>query len=233
MARQQTSRMPLVSAFAARPRLLIALAIGLAVFLALLLIRDMASATRALLGWDAACLVFLLSILPLMRATDVAAIRSNAATQDEGQWVILALAIVAAAASILAVGLELSVARNSDGWVKALRIGLAFATVALSWTFVQFVFALHYAHEYYGPKATAQSSKGGGLAFPGGEPPDYWDFLHFAVVIGVACQTADVAFTSKPLRRIGSIHGVLAFAFNTGVLALTVNLLAGLFGSGG
>ena len=63
-----------------------------------------------------------------------------------------------------------------------------------------------------------------GLQFPGGEPPDYWDFLHFAVVIGVACQTADIAFTGKNLRRIGTVHGLVAFSFNTAVLALTINL---------
>jgi uncharacterized membrane protein len=69
----------------------------------------------------------------------------------------------------------------------------------------------------------------GGLKFPGGEAPDYWDFLHFSVIIGVACQTADIEFTAKPLRRIGALHGVLSFVFNTVALALTINLLAGLF----
>ena len=68
-----------------------------------------------------------------------------------------------------------------------------------------------------------------GLAFPGDEPPDYWDFLHFSVVIGVASQTADVAFTAKSLRRIGTAHGVVAFVFNTVILALTINIAASLF----
>ena len=53
--------------------------------------------------------------------------------------------------------------------------------------------------------------------------------MHFAVVIGVASQTADIAFQSKALRRIGTVHGVIAFTFNTVVLALTINLVAGLF----
>ena len=61
------------------------------------------------------------------------------------------------------------------------------------------------------------------------EPPDYWDFLHFATIIGVAAQTADVAFGSKSMRRTGTVHGMVAFIFNTVVLALTINLLAGLF----
>jgi uncharacterized membrane protein len=93
---------------------------------------------------------------------------------------------------------------------------------------MQYVFALHYAHEYYDPDENcAGDSKG--LAFPGGEPPDYWDFLHFSIIIGVAAQTADIAFTSKGLRRIGTLHSLVAFAFNTVIVALTINLLAGLF----
>jgi uncharacterized membrane protein len=98
--------------------------------------------------------------------------------------------------------------------------------VALSWLLVQFIFALHYAHEFYAPGADQQR---GGLAFPGNEAPDYWDFVHFAVVIGVAAQTADIAFTSKTLRRIGTVHSLVAFAFNTLVLALSINLAASLF----
>ena len=63
----------------------------------------------------------------------------------------------------------------------------------------------------------------------GKSKPDYWDFLHFALIIGVANQTADIAFTSKVMRRTGTLHGVLAFVFNTLVLALTINLAASLF----
>ena len=102
----------------------------------------------------------------------------------------------------------------------------------LSWFVAQLIFALHYAHEYYelAHDGAEPPHLQEGLAFPGGEPPDYWDFLHFAVVIGVASQTADIAFTRKALRRIGTVQGVVAFTFNTVVLALTINLLASLFG---
>ncbi|MFX8664596.1 DUF1345 domain-containing protein, partial [Acinetobacter baumannii] len=84
------------------------------------------------------------------------------------------------------------------------------------------IFALHYAHEYYAEGD--DGAVGAGLAFPGKGDPDYWDFLHFSLVIGVASQTADIAFTTKALRRIGSVHSLIAFAFNTVVLALTINL---------
>ena len=70
----------------------------------------------------------------------------------------------------------------------------------------------------------------GGLIFPGGDKtPDYWDFIHFAYVIGVANQTADVQIESRAIRRLVTIHGVVAFLFNTVVLALSINLAASLF----
>lgn len=213
----------------ARPALLLAIAGGLAVWAACLLAPAGPGAlTSAIFAWDATCLVFIAASLRRMRGADAVRIRQTAASQDEGGGVILALILFAVAASICVVAAELSAAQAEAGLAKALRVALVFVTVAASWFMVQLVFALHYAHEYYGPDDSDETDPGG-LEFPGGEAPDYWDFLHFAVVIGVASQTADVAFTSKPLRRLGTLHGVVAFVFNTVVLALTINLLAGLF----
>ena len=222
----------LLGPLANRPRLASGLGAGLLLMLALSVTpNDLRWSTRAVLSWDLTCLWFMALTMVMMTGADPPTIRAHAATQDEGQGFILGLAIIAAAASIGAIAAELSLAKNDHGAVKGLRVALAFATVAASWIFVQTVFALHYAHEYYLIVHSAEGEEDirGGLAFPGDELPDYWDFLHFAVIIGVASQTADVAFTSKTLRRLGTVHGVVAFTFNTVVLALTINLLAGLF----
>jgi uncharacterized membrane protein len=220
-----------IGPLASRPRLGAALGLGILVAIALSVFPNHLSwSTRAILSWDALWACFLGSTFIAMMDCNIERIQARAAEQDEGQHAILALALIAAAISIGAIAAELSLAKADHGLVKGLRIGLAFLTVAGSWLFVQTVFALHYAHEYYAASVDPKSAEvQGGLAFPGGELPDYWDFLHFAVVIGVAAQTADVAFTSKGLRRVGTIHGVVAFTFNTVVLALTINLLAGLF----
>jgi uncharacterized membrane protein len=223
-----TKRRPPWAPFVARPRLTGALAAGVIAYGAASLIPNPLSwSTRAILAWDLTCVVFIVASLIGMRGGTEKSISARAAGQDEGRHMILALVLLCAAASIGAIALELSVARGADGWEKAARIGLAFFTVVASWMVVQLVFALHYAHQFYGAGKGGRSR--GGLGFPGDEPPDYWDFLHFAVVIGVAAQTADITFTSKPLRRMGTIHSAVAFAFNTIVLALTINLLAGLF----
>ena len=230
----RSSRWPrALRAFAVRPRLSVSLLIGAVVWAACVWgARGLSWSSSAILGWDAVCLAFILLSGPVMVGQDPASMSAKAASQDEGQGVILGLVIIATAASLAAVGAELSLARAADGAEKAIRIGLAAATVAASWAMMQLIFALHYAHGYYASKASAENpgAVAGGLEFPGEEDPDYWDFVHFSMVIGVACQTADIAFTSKAIRRTGTLHGVAAFVFNTIVVALTINLVASLFG---
>jgi uncharacterized membrane protein len=108
-----------------------------------------------------------------------------------------------------------------------LHISLAGLTVLTSWLFTQTLFALHYAHEFYVTRLRTQREV---LNFPGTADPDYGDFLYFACVIGTSGQTADVSFTDSKLRRIGTLHCVLAFLFNTTMLALTINVAASLLG---
>ena len=221
--------------FAHRPHLASAILTGAVVGLALALIPNgLRPSTRALFAWDSALAVFIATTLKMMGECNDTLIRARAARQDEGQHVILLLAVVAAFISLMAIAAELSLAKGEHGLVKGLRVALAFGTVLASWMFVQMVFALHYAHEYYGEGEAegggkAVSKHRGGLLFPDDDTPDYWDFLHFGAVIGVAAQTADVAFASKAMRRTGTVHCLVAFVFNTVVLALTINLLAGLF----
>jgi uncharacterized membrane protein len=213
--------------FAVRPRLTSSLLVGLATAVLLGAIPNRLSwSTDAILAWDMTCAVFIAAGLASMRNATEASISARAAAQDEGRHMILALVLLAAAASVGAVALELSIAKEAHGVEKGARVTLAFLTVVASWLVVQMIFAFHYAHQYY---TKGRTGRLGGLGFPGKEAPDYWDFLHFALVIGVASQTADVAFTSKPLRRMGTIHSVVAFVFNTIVLALTINLAASLF----
>ena len=98
---------------------------------------------------------------------------------------------------------------------------LAIATVILSWAFIQTIFALHYAHDFYG-----KGQRANGLKFPGDDKPDYWDFVYFSFVIGMTFQVSDVAVTNKWIRRSVVAHGVLSFFFTTTVVALTVNMAA-------
>jgi len=213
-----------------RPRLTASILVGLAVGVpCALFAADMRASTALILGWDALSFTFLGSMFFTWFQHQPDDIRHQAALDDEGRGAISALVVVAAAASVWAVGAELSLAKDAHGVMKAGHVVLAFVTVIASWTMVQLIFALHYAHEYYGVDDDDGARDAEGIDFPGNEAPDYWDFLYFAIVIGVACATADADFTSKGLRRLGTIHSLVAFAFNTIIVALTINLTAGLF----
>jgi uncharacterized membrane protein len=181
--------------------------------------------TRILAGWDTGVVVYLVQTLCMMWRADVERIRRRASEQDEGAAFILALSIVATFASLVAVVIALGGAKQGTHASVAVNVVLAFCTILLSWAFVNTMFSFHYAHEYYGEGG---DGKIGGLHFPGDHAPDYRDFLYFSLVIGMTSQVSDVSITSKVIRRIASMHGVLSFFFNLVVLALTVNMLANL-----
>lgn len=213
-----------------RPRLTGSIAVGLVVGVACALFAtQMRNSTALVLGWDALSFTFLGSMFLTWFQHDEVDIRRQSALDDEGREVISTLVIVAAAASVWAVGAELSLAKEAHGLMKVAHVVLAFVTVIASWFMVQMIFTLHYAHEYYGVDEDDGARDAQGLQFPGSDAPDYWDFLYFSVCIGVACATADVNVASRGLRRLSTIHCLVAFAFNTIIVALTINLTAGLF----
>ncbi len=231
MSSSVLSRQRYLGPLRSRPRLLSAIGVGLLAAAILAVIpMGLEATTRAPIAWDAGCLTFIALVLATFRNGNPASIRAVAARMDEGQGLILGLVLLLAIASLAAVAVELAAAKDAHGFAKAARIGLSFGTVACSWFVVQLIFALHYAHEFYAPDDDDPSTQDqGGLGFPGGTLPDYWDFLHFAVVIGVASQTADIAFTAQRLRRIGTVHSIVSFVFNAAILGLTINIVAGLF----
>jgi uncharacterized membrane protein len=205
-------------------KLLICLALGAAVVL--LTPQDWAPVIRLVLGWDIALVLYLLAIYVFVAGAKVEAIQRRAALQDEGAFVILLLTAIATFASLAALVLLLGHDKAGDAWV-GWKIALTMTTIVLSWLFVHTMFALHYAHEYYGDRRSDISGDyRGGLKFPGHTEPDYWDFLYFSLVIAMTSQVSDVAITSKAIRRMASLHGALSFFFNLGILALTVNMLA-------
>jgi uncharacterized membrane protein len=209
----------------ARPRIFIATAV--AVLVGALLPDAVAShaVTRALIAWNAGAGLYVLLAAVMMVRSDPHHMRRRAQLQDEGKLVILALVVIAAVASLAAIAGELAVVKELHGLLRTLHVALAGVTVLTSWTFIQVMFALHYAHDFY---AAVCRSEPGGLEFPGEPQPDYGDFFYFAAVIGTSGQTADVNFISRPMRRVGTLHCVLAYLFNTTVLALLINIGAGL-----
>lgn len=202
-------------------KLVISALIGIA--LAWLAPRAWGTPTRLLMGWNVGIALYLAFIFVTMRRADVARIRKRAAEQDEGAPAILALTIAATIASLVAVVFLLGGSKDASGTHATASVLLAVSTILLSWLCVHTIFALHYAHEYYGE---GKDGGFGGLNFPGSGQPDYWDFLYFSLVIGMTSQVSDVAVTSHAIRRLVATHGALSFFFNLTVLALTVNIVS-------
>lgn len=183
--------------------------------------------TRALLAWNIGCIVFLGLSAELFSRPRRRSMAQDAEAQEEGEWTIFWLTVAAALASFAAIIGEFSGGKEVPAHVRDLRIGLVALTLILSWLVTHTLFALRYAHEYYG--TTGDSSLiDKGLEFPGGESPDYWDFFYFALVIGMTFQVSDVQITSRKLRRLATVQGLLGFLFNTVILALSVNIGASL-----
>jgi uncharacterized membrane protein len=210
----------------ARPRLFLCSLLGLIVGLALP--DDWRPITRGLVGWNAGIWAYLVAAGIMIWRSEHRDIHRRAALQDEGRNTILIFAGLASAISFGAIFAQLSTVKDTPHPLKDYHIGLAVATIIGSWLFVHLTFALHYAHEYF-RNATAGAPQAC-MAFPGTNQPDYPDFLYFSYIIGVACQTADVSITSRMVRRLATVHGILAFFFNNAVLAMSINIAAGFIG---
>ena len=204
-----------------RRRLLFSFVVGLVLFA--LLPDRVRPVTRFILAWDLTTALYVTFTLAMIWQSTIETCHDRAAAYDEGDWIILLLVIASASASFVAIFAELAALTTNR---ESLAVGLVItvATVALSWTFTHVVFTLHYANVYYKPDDDGP----GGLAFPGNRAPDYRDFLYYSFVIGCASQTGDVGTVSPAMRHLTLVHSVVAFAFNTAILALMINVGASL-----
>ncbi|MGH6735189.1 MAG: DUF1345 domain-containing protein [Methyloceanibacter sp.] len=175
--------------------------------------------SRLLIGWDAGVALYLALVMWMIVMSDPGRVRRESALQDEGRITIPVLIVTAALASLGAIIFWLRTASESET-VAPRVLALLFLTTLLSWVFVHIMFALHYAHEYY----AEHRGKGGGLRFPGGGDPTYWDFVYFAFAIGTATAVSDVPVTSRNIRQTVTAHGMVSFIFNVTMIALTVSI---------
>jgi len=182
---------------------------------------------RALLAWCVGLMVYLGLAWWLCLAFDAKRTRARAQAQDEPGLVLVLVLLLANAACVVAVTVLMQQSRDLSGFEQVLHVGLSVAALAASWFFIQTIFAFHYAHRYYFEEKQGEPD-GPGLKFPGGLSPDYFDFLYYAHVVGMTSQVADVQVTSREMRHITLVHSVLAFGFNMLILALSINVVAGL-----
>jgi uncharacterized membrane protein len=218
----------ILRAIAARSRLLVAAAVGCGVGS---LLPTGSVLGRTVIAWDVGAALFLAQIFVMMARSDRHELRARALREDEGAVAVLALTVGAAGISLVALVAELSEEGPGFGFAGS-QLAVVLTTLFLSWAFVHTIFALHYAHEYELGREAAPGEPvdiAGGLDFQNPEPPDYFDFVYFSFVIGVAAQTADVTIKRRRLRRVATVHCIVTFIFNATILALAINLAAAAF----
>jgi len=209
--------------FDARVRSVVAVVAAIAAWY---LLRRFASIpTCVIASWDSFAITLLTLIWIAIFNSGIDHIRHRAQTQDLSVLLIFVFTIGAACVSIFAVVALLSAAKKSNN--VGLHAALSVVAVLGSWTLVHTMFAMRYAHAYYG-EGDSPDEHSGSLEFPGDNMPDYLDFAYFSFVIGMTCQVSDVQISAKSLRSLALIHGILSFCFNTVILALTINTISGL-----
>lgn len=180
------------------------------------------SPERALIaGFDLAAIVFIASCIPLWSEQNAEAARRRGARDDGGR----ALLLIVSAAAFLSVLIATGMLISGTDRLQPLDFLICISTLILAWIFSNLIFAFHYSHMYYDQSGGADRK---GLVFPDTEEPDFADFCYFAFVIGMTFQVSDVTINERRTRRLALAQGVIAFFFNLGVLALAVNLAAGL-----
>jgi len=173
-----------------------------------------------LLGWSVAAAVFMASVWLSVGRMDGEATAAFATREDNSRTAADLILISASAASLLAVALTLVKASGQSGAARTFITAVATLSVILSWGAVHTIFMLRYARLYF--------AGGGGIDFNDDHPPNYLDFAYVAFTIGMTYQVSDTAVTEKPIRRTAFRHALLSYVFGTGVVAMLINVVAGL-----
>ena len=181
---------------------------------------------RGLLGWSVGVAVYLALAWWLCERFDAKRTRERAQAQDEPSMVLFLLLLLATMACVSAIVIMMQQSKDLSGTQRTLHIAMSVIALIASWLFIQTMFTFHYAHLYYHEEMQNEPD-GPGLQFPGGLDPDYFDFLYYSHVVGMTSQVSDVQVTSREMRRLTLVHGVLSFGFNMLILALSINVVAG------
>ena len=177
--------------------------------------------------WNIFILTYILSSWIVFFTSSAEQIRKEASKEDGSRFFVFLVILISSFASLLNV-LLIVITRNDNLTVKSIYLPIAIFGLMLSWIMVHTTFGFHYAHKYYNDDIEVPSIHAEGLAFPNEKNPDYLDFAYFSFVIGMTFQVSDVQITSRLIRRIVLFHGLLSFGLSVFVLALTINIIAGL-----
>jgi len=207
--------------------------IGVAVFF--LVPSWLLGATRFVAAYDAGVLSLTLFFWHTALHCDARLSRARAALDDPGRNLIFLVVMLAVVVGLIAavgiLGHGPGVENRFEKW-EAYILGLG--AIALGWVLVHTVYTFRYAHLFY-HDADADGEPEGGFTFPGGAEPSDFDFAYFSFCIGTAFAVSDVEVTTTIVRREVMLHSIISFAYNSVIVGMVINVLAGILstGSGG
>jgi uncharacterized membrane protein len=182
-----------------------------------------------LIGFDAGALVFFVSLIWLFHGATANTMRARSQANEPDHHLLLLLSMAIAAVTIAGIWAQFIAISALRADQKAPLIALATFSLAIVWLFANALGTIHYAHLWYLRGPDGKDTRG--LDFPGPDlAPDYWDFAYFTAVLSMTFQVSDVEITTKPLRRLVLVHGLVAFLFNISVIALSVSLVSSVLG---
>ncbi len=214
----------LLRSIRSRPYFFITFALTALLYLVCEFTTEWMWSTRLLLSWNIAILCYLVLTIGTLWKTTRQHILKRAQQQDASKWIILLLVFMTLVMCFIAIIVELS-HLPAEPQIKYSHLALSISTIIFAWLFMHTVFAIHYAHDFY---LSVQKHADGGLDFPKTPEPTYPDFIYFSYVCGTSAQTADVSITSRSMRILNTLQILLAYGFNTTILAICINVAASL-----
>jgi uncharacterized membrane protein len=171
-------------------------------------------------GWDTTALLLLASLWSAIWPMDADQTAAHAEREDPSKAVADLLIVSASVASLLGVLLVI-LGSKQQGANQGLSVGIAVASVLLSWALVHSNFTTRYARLYY-------TGIDGGIDFKSDEKPKYSDFAYVAFTLGMTYQVSDTDLQSPEMRATALRHALVSYLFGAVIIAATINLVAGL-----
>jgi uncharacterized membrane protein len=174
-----------------------------------------------LVAWDVAALTYVIGIWLKVWRFDAGQTARDAGREDPTRAAADVLLLAAAVVSLLAIAFVIVRASGEQGLAKGLQVGFGAGSVLVSWALIHTVYALRYAQLYY-------AGEKGGADFHQGEEPRFSDFAYLAFTVGMTFQVSDTELNDAAFRANVLRHSLLSYLFGTVIVALTINLVAGL-----
>jgi uncharacterized membrane protein len=179
--------------------------------------------TRVMIGWDIFSICMLIISLVIFTSMRPRQIRLLAKQEDAGRIVVFGIVLATTIGSLTGVTVLLGNKEFLLG--KGLETFIYIAGVICSWFLLHTIFTYRYALLYYGDHPLDPDLHTVGLQIPNELWPDYLDFAYFSFVIGMTFQVSDIEISSRTIRRVALMHGILSFLFNTVIVALAINVV--------